>query len=182
MCPESPARRDRDLGRVGTRMSTVDFGGDHQNGVPGLSAGHGDRRVHHCARGFAITRPDEASANETLQMFADLGIPEEESADWSRYEIPRRIPRSGRRQGAGRADPAHRHPTGPSRKPVGVSPPHLIIATVSTSCSTARWSSSTARAARSASPVEMIDRVGDAARDDVIFCLVRRHAAGARQP
>jgi hydrogenase expression/formation protein HypC len=28
--------------------------------------------------GFAITRLDEASANETLQMFADLGILSEE--------------------------------------------------------------------------------------------------------
>ena len=28
--------------------------------------------------GFALTRLDEVSANETLQMFADLGILEEE--------------------------------------------------------------------------------------------------------
>jgi hydrogenase expression/formation protein HypC len=28
--------------------------------------------------GFALTRLDEASANETLQMFADLGFLEEE--------------------------------------------------------------------------------------------------------
>ena len=33
-----------------------------------------------CTPGFAITRLDEASANETLKMFDDLGVLDEELA------------------------------------------------------------------------------------------------------
>jgi len=62
----------------GTRMSTVDFGGTTKTVclayLPDMETG--EYTIAHA--GFAITRLDEASANETLQMFADLGILEEE--------------------------------------------------------------------------------------------------------
>lgn len=62
----------------GTRMSTVDFGGTTKTVclayLPDMEIG--EYTIVHA--GFAITRLDEASANETLQMFHDLGILEEE--------------------------------------------------------------------------------------------------------
>ena len=62
----------------GTRMSTVDFGGTTKTVclayLPEVETG--EYAIVHA--GFAITRLDEASANETLQMFAELGILEEE--------------------------------------------------------------------------------------------------------
>ncbi len=62
----------------GTRMSTVDFGGTTKTVclayLPDMETG--EYTIVHA--GFAITRLDEASANETLQMFADLGILSEE--------------------------------------------------------------------------------------------------------
>lgn len=65
---------------AGTRMSTVDFGGTTKTVVclaylPDIVIGAEYTIVH---AGFAITRLDEASANETLRMFAELGILEEE--------------------------------------------------------------------------------------------------------
>lgn len=62
----------------GTRMSCVDFGGTTKTVclayLPDIEVG--EYAIVHA--GFAITRLDEASANETLQMFAELGILGEE--------------------------------------------------------------------------------------------------------
>ena len=62
----------------GTRMATVDFGGVTKNVclayVPDV--GVGDWTIIHA--GFAITRLDEVSALETLQMFAYLGLLDDE--------------------------------------------------------------------------------------------------------
>ena len=64
----------------GTRMSCVDFGGTTTPVclayLPDMEVG--EYTIVHA--GFAITRLDEASANETLQMFHDLGILDEELA------------------------------------------------------------------------------------------------------
>jgi len=62
----------------GTRMAVADFGGVTKTiclaYVPDV--GVGDYTIVHA--GFAITKLDEASAIETLQMFADLGMLEGE--------------------------------------------------------------------------------------------------------
>ena len=62
----------------GTRMATVSFDGIHKDiclaYLPDIDDGH------YCIvhAGFAISQVDEASALETLQMFEELGILEEE--------------------------------------------------------------------------------------------------------
>ena len=62
----------------GTRMAVADFGGVTKTVclayVPDV--GVGDYTIVHA--GFAITKLDEASAIETLQMFAELGMLEGE--------------------------------------------------------------------------------------------------------
>ena len=62
----------------GTRMATIDFDGIHKEiclaYLPDI--GIGDYAIVHV--GFAISRIDEASAKETLAMFAELGILEDE--------------------------------------------------------------------------------------------------------
>ena len=62
----------------GTPMATVDFGGVTKSVclayVP--EAQVGDYAIVHA--GFAITRLDEESALETLALFAELGVIEEE--------------------------------------------------------------------------------------------------------
>ncbi len=64
----------------GTRMATVDFGGTTKKVclayLPDLETG--EYTIVHA--GFALTRLDEESANNTLKMFAELGILEEELA------------------------------------------------------------------------------------------------------
>ncbi len=61
-------------------MGCVDFGGTTKTVclayLPDMAVG--EYTIVHA--GFAITRLDEASAQETLQMFHDLGILEEELA------------------------------------------------------------------------------------------------------
>lgn len=63
---------------AGTRMSTVDFGGTTKTVclayLPDMEIG--EYTIVHA--GFAITRLDEASANETLRMFRELGVLDEE--------------------------------------------------------------------------------------------------------
>ena len=65
---------------TGTRMSTVDFGGTTKTVclayLPDMEIG--EYAIVHA--GFAITRLDEVSANDTLKMFADLGVLDEELA------------------------------------------------------------------------------------------------------
>lgn len=61
-----------------TRMATIDFDGITKDiclaYLPDMEIG--DYAIVHV--GFAISKVDEASALETLQMFRDLGILEEE--------------------------------------------------------------------------------------------------------
>jgi len=65
---------------TGTRMSTVDFSGTTKTVclayLPDMKIG--EYAIVHA--GFAITRLDEASANETLKMFENLGVLSEELA------------------------------------------------------------------------------------------------------
>lgn len=65
---------------AGTRMSTVDFGGTSKTVclayLPDMELG--EYAIVHA--GFAITRLDETSANDTLKMFDDLGVLAEELA------------------------------------------------------------------------------------------------------
>lgn len=62
----------------GTRMATIDFDGISKDiclaYLPDIEVG--DYAIVHV--GFAISKIDEASARETLAMFRDLGILEEE--------------------------------------------------------------------------------------------------------
>ncbi|MFW2383326.1 MAG: HypC/HybG/HupF family hydrogenase formation chaperone [Acidimicrobiales bacterium] len=62
----------------GTRMATIDFDGIKKEiclaYLPDIQVG--DYAIVHV--GFAISKIDETSALETLQMFRDLGILEEE--------------------------------------------------------------------------------------------------------
>jgi hydrogenase expression/formation protein HypC len=64
----------------GTRMATVDFGGTTKKVclayLPDMAIG--EYAIVHA--GFAINKLDEESANNTLEMFADLGVLEEELA------------------------------------------------------------------------------------------------------
>jgi len=64
----------------GTRMATADFGGTTKTVclayLPDMAIG--EYTIVHA--GFALTRLDEVSANETLQMFAELGFLDEELA------------------------------------------------------------------------------------------------------
>ncbi len=78
MCLGIPGRVTDVWDESGTRMGTVDFGGTTKTVclacVPDMEVG--EYTIVHA--GFAITRLDEVSAQETLQMFSDLGILEEE--------------------------------------------------------------------------------------------------------
>ncbi|GAB91529.1 HypC/HybG/HupF family hydrogenase formation chaperone [Gordonia rhizosphera] len=78
MCLGIPGRVTHIWEEAGTRMSTVDFSGVSKTVclayLPDMEVG--EYTIVHA--GFAITRLDEASAQETLQMFADLGILDEE--------------------------------------------------------------------------------------------------------
>lgn len=64
----------------GTRMATISFDGIRKDiclaYLPDIEVG--DYAIVHV--GFAIARIDEASALDTLQMFKDLGILDEELA------------------------------------------------------------------------------------------------------
>lgn len=68
----------------GTRMGIVDFGGIQKEVclayVPEVEVG--DYTIIHV--GFAITRLDEQSAQESLALFRELGVLEEELGD----EVP----------------------------------------------------------------------------------------------
>jgi hydrogenase expression/formation protein HypC len=61
-----------------TQMGTVDFDGIRREvcfaSIPGVAVG--DYVIVHV--GFALSKLDEASALETLQMFRDLGLLDEE--------------------------------------------------------------------------------------------------------
>ena len=89
MCLGIPGRIVEIWEDAGTRMATVDFGGTTKTVclayLPDM--GIGEYTIVHA--GFAITRLDEASANETLRMFDELGILDEELGG---EQSPRREP------------------------------------------------------------------------------------------
>ncbi len=78
MCLAVPGKVLEVRDEMGTRMATVDFDGVTKDiclaYLPDIVVG--DYTIVHV--GFAISRIDEASALETLAMFRDLGILEEE--------------------------------------------------------------------------------------------------------
>jgi len=80
MCLGIPGRVVDIWDDAGTRMSTVDFGGTTKTVclayLPEMQIG--EYAIVHA--GFAITRLDEASANQTLKMFDELGVLDEELA------------------------------------------------------------------------------------------------------
>ena len=80
MCLGIPGKVIEIWEEAGTRMSTVEFGGTTKTVclayLPDMQVG--EYTIVHA--GFAITCLDEVSANETLQMFADLGVLDDELA------------------------------------------------------------------------------------------------------
>jgi hydrogenase expression/formation protein HypC len=74
MCLGIPGRVIDVWETAGTRMSTVDFGGNTKTVclayLPEMEVG--DYTIVHA--GFAISRLDEESALETRRMFDDLGL------------------------------------------------------------------------------------------------------------
>jgi len=78
MCLGIPGRVLSVREEHGTRMATVDFGGVTKSVclayVPEVQVG--DYTIVHA--GFAITQLDEASALETLALFSELGMIDEE--------------------------------------------------------------------------------------------------------
>lgn len=81
MCLGVPGRVEQVWEADGTRMATVDFGGVRKDVclayVPEVQVG--DYTIVHV--GFALTRLDEKSALETLELFRSVGILEAEFAD-----------------------------------------------------------------------------------------------------
>lgn len=102
MCLGIPGRVTRIEIVDGMRMGQVDFGGIVKEiclaYVPEVEVG--DYTIVHV--GFAITRLDEQSAQESLRLFAELGVLQEEllpssgaglaASEGLEHEIPRRIP------------------------------------------------------------------------------------------
>lgn len=81
MCLAVPGRV-LDIGeKDGTRMATVDFGGVQKEVcleyLPDLQVG--EYAIVHV--GFALQRLDEESARQTLELFAQLGMLQEEFGD-----------------------------------------------------------------------------------------------------
>ena len=78
MCLAVPGQIVDVRDEMGTKMATISFDGIHKDiclaYVPDIEVG--DYAIVHV--GFAISRIDEESALETLQMFRDLGVLEEE--------------------------------------------------------------------------------------------------------
>ena len=80
MCLGVPGKVESVWEAEGTRMALVDFGGVRKEVclayVPDV--GVGDYTIVHV--GFALTRLDEASALETLELFRSVGLLEQEFA------------------------------------------------------------------------------------------------------
>ena len=78
MCLGVPGKVEQVWDADGTRMATVDFGGVRKEVclayVPEIAVG--DYTIVHV--GFAITQLDEASAQESLRLFEEMGVLEEE--------------------------------------------------------------------------------------------------------
>jgi hydrogenase expression/formation protein HypC len=91
MCLAVPGRVLEIEERDGTRMASVDFGGVVKEVcleyLPDLQVG--EYAIVHV--GFALQRLDEESALKTLELFAGLGILQEEFADpWEAAEAAAR--------------------------------------------------------------------------------------------
>lgn len=78
MCLAVPGRIEDVWEADGTRMATVDFGGVRREVcleyVPDVTVG--DYTIVHV--GFALTKLDEKSALETLELFRSVGLLDEE--------------------------------------------------------------------------------------------------------
>jgi hydrogenase expression/formation protein HypC len=78
MCLGVPGRVEDVWEANGTRMATVDFGGVRKEVclayVPDVTVG--DYTIVHV--GFALTKLDEKSALETLELFRSVGLLDEE--------------------------------------------------------------------------------------------------------
>ncbi len=78
MCLGVPGRIEEIWDAEGTRMARVDFGGVNKDVclayLPDLTVG--DYTIVHV--GFAISQVDEASAQETLRLFEEIGVLEAE--------------------------------------------------------------------------------------------------------
>jgi len=78
MCLGVPGRIEEIWDAEGTRMARVDFGGVSKDVclayLPDLAVG--DYTIVHV--GFAISQVDEASAQETLRLFEEIGVLEAE--------------------------------------------------------------------------------------------------------
>jgi len=78
MCLGVPGRVEEVWEADGTRMATVDFGGVRKEVclayVPDVTVG--DYTIVHV--GFALTKLDEKSALETLELFRSVGLLDEE--------------------------------------------------------------------------------------------------------
>ena len=78
MCLGVPGRVEEIWEAQGTRMATVDFGGVRKEVclayVPDVVVG--DYTIVHV--GFALTKLDEKSALETLELFRSVGLLDEE--------------------------------------------------------------------------------------------------------
>lgn len=92
MCLAVPGRIVSTRDERGTRMAVVDFDGIHKEICLAYlpQAEEGQYVIVHV--GFAISIVDEASALETLQLFRDLGLLEEElgvEAEPTAGQVPR---------------------------------------------------------------------------------------------
>lgn len=80
MCLAIPGRVASTYDANGVRMGSVDFGGIRKEVclayVPALEVG--DYTIVHV--GFALSKIDEASAKETLRVFSEMGLLEDELA------------------------------------------------------------------------------------------------------
>jgi hydrogenase expression/formation protein HypC len=78
MCLAVPGRIENIYEAHGTRMARLDFGGIKKEVCLAYlpEAQVGEYAIVHV--GFAISRVDEASAQETLRQFRELGILDEE--------------------------------------------------------------------------------------------------------
>ncbi|HQR79225.1 MAG TPA: HypC/HybG/HupF family hydrogenase formation chaperone [Actinomycetota bacterium] len=78
MCLGVPGKVTRVWDDQGTRMATVDFGGVRKEVclayVPDVDVG--DYTIVHV--GFALTKLDEAAALETLELFRQVGLLDDE--------------------------------------------------------------------------------------------------------
>lgn len=88
MCLAVPGRIVDIFEAGGTRMARLDFGGIQKQVCLAYlpEAVVGDYAIVHV--GFAISRIDEASAQETLRHFRELGILEEELGEIAEEDYP----------------------------------------------------------------------------------------------